>query len=280
VARAALRKFRDELDMTTMLLILLVLVGVPAALAAVNRPGLVGRLWGRLVGAPTPDEVRAGVEENDELFRFARKSFEKPGPGARKGAAAEPVDPVASADVAALNVFVERAQIQLRRRVLWCGVGVGVCVALNVVVAAVALDWLTATPLATGAGGWQEVVRWGIQSVVLAALSFGLVYLFTTLARMLFREASQALEKRHAVGFGRLYVQMKVLGAADARRATRALTETELLRAFGWNPPVPPAAAKEAGERSFVLPAPAPSSVRPLRVRGNGAGEAEAAGAP
>jgi hypothetical protein len=266
--------------MTTILLILLVLVGVPAALAVVGRPGLIDRIRDRLVGKPTPDEVRAGVEENDELYRFARKSFERAGPGAKKGAAAEPVDPVASADVAALNVFVERAQIQLRRRVLWCGIGVGGCVLLNIVVAAVALDWLTTVPGAAGAGGWQDVTRWGIQSVVLGALSFGLVYLFTTLARMLFREASQALEKRHALGFGRLYVQMKVLGAPDARRATRALTETELLRAFGWNPPVPAPPAKEAGERTFVLPAPAASSVRTLRGNGNGAGDSDSAAAP
>jgi hypothetical protein len=266
--------------MTTTLLILLVLLGIPATLAVMNRPGLVERIRGRLVGTATPDEVRAGVEENDELYRFARKSFEKAGQPSKKGAAAEPVDPVASAEVAALNVFVERAQIQLRKRVLWSGIGVGVCVLLNLVVAAVALDWLTASPGAAGTSGWQDVTRWGVQSALLAGLSFGLVYLFTMLARMLFREASDALEKRHALGFGRLYVQMKVLGAPDARRATRALTETELLRAFGWNPPVPAAPVKEAGERTLVLPAPAASSVRTLRNSRNGAADLQAPGAP
>jgi hypothetical protein len=119
-----------------------------------------------------------------------------------------------------------------------------------------------------------------VQSALLAGLSFGLVYLFTMLARMLFREASDALEKRHALGFGRLYVQMKVLGAPDARRATRALTETELLRAFGWNPPVPAAPAKDAGERTLVLPAPAAASVRTLRNSRNGAADLQAPGAP
>jgi hypothetical protein len=164
--------------------------------------------------------------------------------------------------------------------VLWCGIGVGVCVLLNLVVAAVALDWLTASPGAVGTSGWQDVTRWGVQSALLAGLSFGLVYLFTLLARMLFREASDALEKRHALGFGRLYVQMKVLGAPDARRATRALTETELLRAFGWNPPAPAAPAKDAGERTLVLPPPAASSVRTLRNSRNGAGDPQAPGLP
>jgi hypothetical protein len=265
--------------MTMTLLIVLVLLGIPATLAVMNRPGLVNRLRDRLIGTATPDEVRAGVEENDELFRFARKSFERAGQPSKKGAAAEPVDPVASAEVAALNVYVERSQIQLRRRVLWCGIGVGVCVVLDLVVAAVALDWLTAVPGTAGMAGWQDVTRWGIQSVLLAGLSFGLIYLFTALARMLVGEASQALEKRQALGFGRLYVQMKVLGAPDARRATRALTETELLRAFGWNPAVPATPAKAAGERTFALPAPAASSVRTLKARGNGAGDAEATGA-
>ena len=265
--------------MTTTLLILLVLLGVPASLAVVGRPGLIERIRDRLLGSLTQDEVRAGVEEHDELYRFARKSFEKAGQGAKKGAAAEPVDPVASAEVAALNVFVERAQIQLRRRVLWCGIGVALCVLLDLVVAAVALDWLTTS--AGAALSWQDVTRWGIQSVVLAALSFGLVYLATSLARLLVREAMQALEKRHALGFGRLYVQMKVLGAPDARRATRALTETELLRAFGWNPSVPAAAPKEPGERTFVLPPPPPaSSVRTLRGQRNGAADHAAPESP
>lgn len=138
---------------------------------------------------------------------------------------------------------------------------------MDVVVAVVALVWLTgaAADHATQEAAWQGVVLWTLRSIILAALSFGLVYVFTSLARLLFAAASAALEKRHSLGFGRLYVQMKVLAAPDPRRATRALTETELLRAFGWNPPAPPPPqAEEAPVRTLVLPPRGGSSIRTL----------------
>ncbi len=248
--------------MTTALLLLLVVVGVPVWMGITGSPGLLGRLRDRLLQRVGPDQVRAGLEENDELYRFARKSFEKASQTTRAGAQ---VDPTASAEIAALNVFVEKTQIQLRQRALWCGAGAAVCVLMDAVVAAVALIWLTGGT-ADPAAGWPAVVLWALRSAILAGLSFGLIYLFTALARLLFIEANAALEKRHSLGFGRLYVQMKVLAAPDPRRATRALTETELLRAFGWNPPVPPQSAEEAPIRTLALP---PRGISPVRTLGS-----------
>ncbi len=249
---------------TATLLLLLVVVGLPAWVAVAGPPGWIGRVRDRLLHTTGSDQVRAGVEENDELYRFARKSFEKASQTTKPGAQ---VDPTATAEIAALNVFVEKAQIQLRQRALWCGIGAAGCVLMDVVVAVVALVWLTgaAADHATQEAAWQGVVLWTLRSIILAALSFGLVYVFTSLARLLFAAASAALEKRHSLGFGRLYVQMKVLAAPDPRRATRALTETELLRAFGWNPPAPPPPqAEEAPVRTLVLPPRGGSSIRTL----------------
>lgn len=252
--------------MTTALLLLLVVVGVPVWLGLAGSPGAFGRLRERLLRQTGPEQVRAGLEENDELYRFARKSFEKASQTTRPGAQ---VDPTASAEIAALNLFVEKTLVQLRRRALWCGAGAVGCVLLDVVVAAVALVWLTGGAVEVAAG-WPVVVLWVLRSAILAGLSFGLIYLFTALARLLFAEATAALEKRQSVGFGRLYVQMKVLAAPDPRRATRALTETELLRAFGWNPPVPPAAAEEPPLRTLSLPARGTPPVRTLGPARNG----------
>jgi hypothetical protein len=226
---------------------------------------LIGRLRDRLLPGSSPDEVRAGLEENDELYRFARKSFEK---ASQTGKSGPQVDPAASAEIAALNVFVEKTQIQLRQRALWCAAGAAGCVLLDVVVAVVALVWLTGNAAADVAASWPAVVLWALRSAILAGLSFGLITLFTALARLLFAEASAALEKRHSLGFGRLYVQMKVLATPDPRRATRALTETEMLRAFGWNPPSPPAG--EAPVRGLVLPPRAVPAVRTLGPARNG----------
>lgn len=240
--------------MTTALLLVLVIVAVPVWLAMAGAPGLLGGLRDRLLRMPGPDEVRAGVEENDELYRFARKSFEKATQTTR---AAAQVDPAAAAEIAALNLFVEKAQLQLRQRALWCTIGAAACVLMDAAIAVVALVWLTGTVAATAGQGetaWPAVVLWGLRSAILAGLSFGLVYLFTSLARLLFNEASAAGEKRHAIGFGRLYVQMKVLAAPDPRRATRALSETEMLRAFGWNPPAKPPAAEDPPVRTLRLP--------------------------
>jgi hypothetical protein len=243
---------------TASLLLLLVVVGVPAWVAVTGPPGWPARLRDRLLQTTSSDQVRAGVEENDELYRFARKSFEKASQTTKAGAQ---VDPTATAEIAAVNVFVEKAQIQLRQRALWCGIGAAACVLMDVMVAVVALLWLTGSgPVA---GGWEMVALWTLRASVLAALSFGLVYLFTSLARQLFAAASAALEKRHSLGFGRLYVQMKVLAAPDPRRATRALTDTELLRAFGWEPPPPPP-AEEAPVRTLVLPPRSAPAVRTL----------------
>ncbi len=251
---------------TATVLLLLVVVGVPAWVAVAGPPKWTTRLRDRLLRTTSPDEVRAGVEENDELYRFARKSFEKASQTTKPGAQ---VDPTAAAEIAALNVYVEKTQIQLRQRALWCGIGAAGCVLMDVVVAVVALAWLTggaADHAAQGATAWAEVFLWTFRSAILAALSFGLVYVFTLLARLLFTEASAALEKRHSLGFGRLYVQMKVLAAPDPRRATRALSETELLRVFGLNPPAPPAPppAEEPPVRTLVLPPRGGSSIRTL----------------
>ena len=195
--------------------------------------------------------------EDAEISAFARKSFEKASQTTKAGAQ---VDPTASAEIAALNVFVEKTQIQLRQRALWCGIGAAGCVLMDVAVAAVALVWLTGAAVDPT---WPAVVAWTLRSAILAGLSFGLVYVFTALARLLFAEANAALEKRHSLGFGRLYVQMKLLAAPDPRRATRALTETELLRAFGWNPPAPPS-GEEAPIRTLTLPAHGMPTVRTL----------------
>ena len=241
---------------TATLLLLLVVVGVPAWVAVAGPPGWFGRLRDRLLQTTSPDQVRAGVEENDELYRFARKSFEKASPDhqARRPGRSHR----RRRDRRAQRV-VEKTQIQLRQRALWCGIAAAGCVLMDVVVAVVALVWLTgdaADHAAQGAAAWAGVVLWTLRSAILAALSFGLVYVFTLLARLLFTAANAALEKRHSLGFGRLYVQMKVLAAPDPRRATRALTETELLRAFGLNPPAPPAPppAEEPPVRTLVLP--------------------------
>lgn len=252
--------------MTTALLLLLVVVGVPVWMGVTGSPGALGRLRDRLLQRIGPDQVRAGLEENDELYRFARKSFEKASQTTKAGAQ---VDPTASAEIAALNVFVEKTQIQLRQRALWCGTGAAACVLMDAVVALVALVWLTGGT-ADPAASWPAVVLWVLRSAILAGLSFGLIYVFTALARLLFVEANAALEKRHSVGFGRLYVQMKVLAAPDPRRATRALTETELLRAFGWNPPAAPPAAEEPPIRTLALPSRGGSSVRRLGPARNG----------
>ena len=249
--------------MTTALLLLLVIVGVPVWMGMAGPPGFVGRLRDRLLQRTSPDQVRAGLEENDELYRFARKSFEKASQTTRPGGQ---VDPTTSAEIAALNLFVEKTQIQLRQRALWCGAGAAGCVLMDVVVAIVALVSLTGAT-ADAAATWPAVVLWTLRSGILAGLSFGLIYVFTALARLLFVEANAALEKRQSVGFGRLYVQMKVLAAPDPRRATRALTETEMLRVFGWNPPTPPPAAEEPPTRTLTLP---PRGVRPLRTLGPG----------
>ena len=246
--------------MTTALL-LLVVVGVPIWVAVAGPPGFLVRLLEKT----SPDQVRAGLEEHDELYRFARKSFEKASQATRP---ATPVDPAATAQIAALNQFVERTQIQLRKRALWCGIGAAACVTMDVTVALIALLWLTggtADHAVLGAAAWPAVVLWSLRSAILAALSFGLVYLFTSLARLLFAAANAALEKRHSVGFGRLYVQMKVLAAPDPRRAARSLTETELLRAFGWNPPPSPP-AEEVPMRTLVLP---PRGTKPVRTLGS-----------
>lgn len=252
--------------MTTALLLLLIVVGVPVWMGITSPPGSIGRLRDRLLKRTSPDQVRAGLEENDELYRFARKSFEKATQTTRTGAQA---DPAVSAEIAALNVFVEKTQIQLRQRALWCGAGAAGCVLMDVVVVAVALVWLTGSA-ADSAATWQEVVLWALRSAILAGLSFGLIYIFTALARLLFREANAALEKRHSVGFGRLYVQMKVLAAPDPRRATRALTETELLRAFGWNPPAAPPSDEAPPVRTLALPPRGASAVRTLGPARNG----------
>ena len=255
--------------MTTALLLLLVVVGVPAWMAVFGAPAFMGRLRERLLQTTGPDQVRAGVEENDELYRFARKSFEKASQTTKPGAQ---VDPTTAAEIAALNLFVEKSQMQMRQRAIWCGAGAAACVMMDVAVAVVALVWLTGTaPEATST--WPAATLWAVRSAILGALSFGLVYLFTALARLLFAEANAALEKRHSLGFGRLYVQMKVLGAPDPRRATRALTETEMLRAFGWDPPpAPPSPSPpEQPVRTLVLPA-RPASVRRLAPSPNGDG--------
>ena len=244
--------------MTTALLLLLVLIllGAPLWMGLARPLGFVGRLLQRT----SPEQVRAGLEENDELYRFARKSFEK---ASQTGKTAAQVDPAASAEIAALNVFVEKTQIQLRQRALWCGAGAAVCVLMDVTVALVTLIWLS-SPAAGVAATWAAVVLWALHAMILAGLSFTLIYVFTTLARRLFAEASAALEKRHSVGFGRLYVQMKVLAAPDPRRATRGLTETELLRAFGWNAPAALQAAEAAPIRTLALPTRGIATVRTL----------------
>ncbi len=248
--------------MTATLLLLLVVVGVPAWVAVAGPPVWFGRVRDRLLQTTSLDQVRAGIEDNDELYRFARKSFDKAAQTTKPGAQ---VDPTAAAEIAALNVYVEKTQIQLRQRALWCGIAAAGCVLMDVMVAVVALVWLTgdsADHTAQGAAAWAGVVLWTLRSAILAALSFGLVYVFTLLARLLFIAANAALEKRHSLGFGRLYVQMKVLAAPDPRRATRALTETELLRAFGLTPPAPP--AEEAPVRTLVLPPRGGTSIRTL----------------
>jgi hypothetical protein len=249
--------------MTTALLVLLILVGAPICMAILGVPGFVGRLRDRLLPATGADRLRASLEENDELYRFARKSFEKASQTGRSGAS---LDPAAAAEIAALNLYVERTQIQLRGRALWCGLGAAFCLLLDAAVAAAALLTLTVTAVPAEAA-WPAVALWALRSAILAALSFGLVYAVTLVGRDLFAAAAAALEKRHSLGFGRLYVQMKVLAAPDARRAARALTETELLRAFGWNPPAPPPspAADEAPIRALSLP---PHSLTPVRTIG------------
>ena len=211
--------------MTTTLLILLALLW-PARRPRGGEPARTGEPdqgpAGRHADARRSPRRRRGARQ--ELYRFARKSFEKAGQPSKKGAAAEPVDPVASAELAALNVFVERAQIQLRKRVLWCGIGIGVCVLLDLVVAAVALDWLTAAPATVGSS-WQDRDALGhpVGGAGGAQLS-GSCISSPPSRGCCSGKPRRALEKLARAGVaGRLYVQMKVLGAPDPP-ATRSLT--------------------------------------------------------
>jgi membrane protein implicated in regulation of membrane protease activity len=252
---------------------LAIVVGVPAWIAVATRPGFIGRLNDRLLKRTTPDQVRTSLEEHDELFRFARKSFEK---ASQTGKTGPQVDPAASGEIAALNLFVEKSQISLRRRAVWFGAGAAICVLLDVVVAIVALVWLTGSA-ADSVATWQALVLWVLRSGMLAALSFGLVYLFTSLARVMFNAANAALEKRNSLDFGRLYVQMKVLSTPDGRRATRSLSETELLRAFGSNTPPEPPEPAEPPVRTLALPGRGSQSVRTLGSARNGDGAEPAA---
>ena len=249
--------------MTSGLLLLIVACGL-LWLALFGPPAFLGRLRSWLLRLASADHLRAGLEENDELFRFARKSFEK---ASQTGRPAAPVDPAASAEIAAVNVYVERTQQQLRRHALACGAGAAVCVAMDAAVALLALGWMTGS--AADAVGWPGVVLWVVRSAILAALSFALIRAFTGLARQLLAAANAALEKRHSLGFGRLYVQMKVLGVPDARRATPGLGETELLRAFGAVPPAAPVPPAPPPQRALVLPT-RPEAVRMLRPARNG----------
>ncbi|CAH2601216.1 conserved membrane protein of unknown function [Rhodovastum atsumiense] len=224
--------------MTTALLICFVFLGL-GALFVSNRPGLWTAIRERVLPTGTPEEIRARMEEQDDLFRTARHSFEKAASTTRKGS---PVDSAAAAQIAAVNVFVEKAQVQLTRHAVWCILGATCFVLMDVVVATLALMHLTAAigPLA----GWQQASVVIVQSILLAGFAAAVMWPLTLLARAFFREAAATLEKRHSLRMGRLYVQLKALSTPEPGEPARSFTDTELLRAFGLAAPAPAGTAE------------------------------------
>ncbi len=140
------------------------------------------------------------------------------------------------AELAAIDLFVEKAQLMLTRRGdrhRWLGQLTSVLVFEILLLAVIALLWLVQHASSTPT--WQEVVLRVASAASIAGVLLGAAFFMGSLSRAHLHEATTLYNRRHMLRSGRLFLYLKFSGAEgqSLERVRRSLKVEDLERAFG-----------------------------------------------
>jgi hypothetical protein len=141
-------------------------------------------------------------------------------------------------EIAALDIFVEKAQAHLSHRAYaytWSGgILCAVAAVLLILAITVVINWFVRPDDQIG---WAAAMLYLFHNTTVGALFLAGVYLCVALARAFFHEATVLFNRIHAARFGRLYIYLKYnhgLVLDKTARLDQAHID-DIEKAFGWN---------------------------------------------
>lgn len=201
------------------------------------------RFWMRPTRAEAGDDwdtARLEVWARREALHDVLYSVGPDAPRIQREAPAPPTAPPdreAEPDLAAIDLFVEKAQLRLTERGgrhQRLGNFYGTLV-FSVLLWAVAFLLCTVPDPKLGADTWAAVVARILWSGAVVGLFLGAAFFLGSLAQSHLHESTTLLNKRHVVRLGRLFLYLKFQGESgrNLSAARRALTVEDMERAFG-----------------------------------------------
>lgn len=143
---------------------------------------------------------------------------------------------IGARELAAIDLFVEKAQIVLTQRGndhRWLGTYLSWLVFVILLAAIVALLWLIDHRLDQPT--WQDVVIRVASTASVAGILLGAAFFMGSLARAHMHEATTLYNRRHAIRLGRLYLYLKFLSGEEwlLAHSKDRLSVADMERAFG-----------------------------------------------
>jgi hypothetical protein len=119
--------------------------------------------------------------------------------------------------LAATDIFVEKAQIHLTQRAKLNAYLGGALAFLCLLVVAAAVIGLAKVDGLRYVADWSHVVVFALRGAAIAGLVGGAVYFLASLSRAFFHESTTLFNRRHALRFGRMYIYLKYGESVDDR---------------------------------------------------------------